>query len=78
MSTVSTTFVWSGSRLRAEALLAGILPDDSESFDVKLVDADDGVELQITVVGNSLKTVRATLDDILACLSAADSSLDAF
>ncbi|MBT4050247.1 MAG: hypothetical protein HOD67_01865 [Euryarchaeota archaeon] len=77
MPSVSTTFVWSGSRSRAEALLAGISADDPESFDAKIIDVGNGTELRITVVGTSLKTVRMTMDDLLACLSAADSGLDA-
>ncbi|RZD33976.1 MAG: hypothetical protein CXT72_06950 [Methanobacteriota archaeon] len=77
MLAVSTTFVWSGSRSRAEALLAGISADDPESFDAKIIDVGNGTELRITVVGTSLKTVRMTMDDLLACLSAADSGLDA-
>jgi len=57
--------------------LAGISADDPESFDAKIIDVGNGTELRITVVGTSLKTVRMTMDDLLACLSAADSGLDA-
>ena len=77
MPSVSTTFIWSGARPRAEALLAGISADDPGSFDAKITDTENGAELRITVVGTSLKTVRTTMDDLLACLSAADSGLDA-
>ncbi|NRB12285.1 MAG: hypothetical protein HRU44_03530 [Candidatus Thalassarchaeum sp.] len=40
------------------------------------MEVDGCVELRIRVVGEELKTVRSTVDDLLACLAAAESSLD--
>ena len=76
MSSVETDIVWTGSRARAEALMAGVSPDDPETFEVEIVEVKEGVELRIRVVGEELKTVRSTVDDLLACLAAAESSLD--
>ena len=76
MSSVEADIIWVGPRERAEALLAAISPDDPESFEADVVEVGDGVELRISVSGDHLKTVRSTVDDLLACLAAAESSLD--
>ena len=76
MSSVEADIIWVGPRERAEALLAAISPDDPESFEADIVEVGDGVELRISVTGDHLKTVRSTVDDLLACLAAAESSLD--
>ena len=76
MSNVEADIIWVGPRERAEALLAAISPDDPESFEADIVEVGDGVELRISVSGDHLKTVRSTVDDLLACLAAAESSLD--
>ena len=76
MSSVEADIIWVGPRGRAEALLAAISPDDPESFEADIVEVGDGVELRISVAGDHLKTVRSTVDDLLACLAAAESSLD--
>ena len=76
MSSVEADIIWVGPRERAEALLAAISPDDPESFEADIVEVGDGVELRISVSGDHLKTVRSTVDDLLACLAAAESSLD--
>jgi len=76
MSRVETDIVWTGSRARAEALLAAVSPDDPDSFEAEIVEVGDGAELRIIVVGEKLTTVRSTVDDLLACLAAAESSLD--
>jgi len=76
MSSVETDIVWTGSRARAEALMAAVSPDDPETFEVEIVEVRGGVELRIRVVGEELKTVRSTVDDLLACLAAAESILD--
>ena len=76
MSSVEADIIWVGPRERAEALLAAISPDDPESFEADIVEVGDGVELRIRVSGDHLKTVRSTVDDLLACLAAAESSLD--
>jgi hypothetical protein len=76
MSSVEADIIWVGPRERAEALLAAISPDDPESFEADIVEVGDGAELRISVTGDHLKTVRSTVDDLLACLAAAESSLD--
>ena len=76
MSSGEADIIWVGPRERAEALLAAISPDDPESFEADIVEVGDGVELRISVSGDHLKTVRSTVDDLLACLAAAESSLD--
>jgi hypothetical protein len=76
MSSVETEIIWTGSRARAEALMAAVSPDDPETFVAEIVEVGERVELRIRVVGEELKTVRSTIDDLLACLAAAESSLD--
>ena len=76
MSSVVADIIWAGPRERAEALLAAVAPDDPETFEAEIVEVDGCVELRIRVIGEELKTVRSTVDDLLACLAAAESSLD--
>ena len=57
-------------------MLAAVSPDDPDSFESEIVEVGDGAELRIIVVGEQLTTVRSTVDDLLACLAAAESSLD--
>jgi len=76
MGRAETEIVWSGSLERAGALLAAVSPDDPDSFEAEIVEVGGGAELRIRVVGGQLKTVRSTVDDLLACLAAAESSLD--
>jgi len=77
VSEVETEIVWTGELRRAEILLAAISPDDPDTFDASIVANPDGTaELRIIVKGESLASVRATVDDLLACLGAAESSLD--
>ncbi|MEC8873799.1 MAG: KEOPS complex subunit Pcc1 [Candidatus Thermoplasmatota archaeon] len=77
MGNAETAIVWSGSRARAEALLAAIFPDDPEDFEASLEGDGEYVELRIIVRSENLRKARATVDDILACLSAAESGLGA-
>jgi len=76
MGEVEAEIVWVGPRERAAALLTAVSPDDPDSFESEIVEVEGGVELRIRVVGNRLKTVRSTVDDLLACLAAAESSLE--
>jgi hypothetical protein len=66
---------WSGSKEDAQALLQAISPDDSESFTIDLDIEDDFATLTIIVSEQSVRTLRTTIDDILACLSAAESAI---
>ena len=76
MGKVTTSILWTGSKERGEALLAAISPDDPDDFTVELSDSGDSTELRIEVTMNGLGRSRATVDDILACLSAAESGLN--
>ena len=68
--------VWTGSREVAENLLESIMPDDPESFESEIVESEDGVSLTILITSSELSELRATVDDILACLSAVEGSLE--
>ena len=68
--------VWTGSREVAENLLESIMPDDPESFESEIVESDNGVSLTILISSSELSELRATVDDILACLSAVEGSLE--
>lgn len=76
MSGIEAEIVWCGNEKRARSLLAAISPDDPDSFVAEISGKGDSVELKITVSGDKLETVRSTVDDLLACLAAAESSLD--
>lgn len=68
--------VWTGSKGMAENLLESIMPDDPDSFESEIVESGDGVSLTILVSSSELSELRATVDDILACLSAVEGSLE--
>ena len=76
MGKVTASILWTGSRERGEALLAAISPDDPDDFTVELLHFRDYVELRIGVTTDGLSRSRSSVDDILACLSAAESGLD--
>lgn len=68
---------WIGARDRGQALLTAITADDSQYFEAQLLDVGDNqVELIIEVNAETLASLRATMDDLLACLSAVETSLD--
>ena len=77
MSSVSTTLVWTGSQSRADSLLAGISADDPGTFSAEVIENNGQWELKILVIGDSLRNVRSTVDDLLACLGAIESTLNA-
>ena len=69
---------WIGGAERARALLSAIEADDPEMFTAEIIDLDDGqVELIVAVTADSIPSLQSTMDDLLACLAAAESSLDA-
>ncbi|MBR79717.1 MAG: hypothetical protein CMA88_02910 [Euryarchaeota archaeon] len=76
MTKAKVSVIWRGSRGRGSALLAAICPDDPDDFHAELVGEGDSVELKISIESGGLGQSRATVDDILACLSAAESGLD--
>lgn len=63
---------WTGTRARAEALRDAILADDPDSFEVEVEESG----LILRVRADRLQTLQATVDDLLACLSAAETALD--
>lgn len=76
MESVSTTLIINGSRSHIEALLAGISADDPETFEAKIIENKNNYQLKILVSGENLATVRSTVDDLLACLGAIESTLN--
>ena len=76
MAEVEASIVWKGELDRGEALLAAISPDDPEDFSVELSKDGNQVHLTIVVSSEGLGRSRASVDDILACLAAAESGLD--
>ena len=76
MGEVEASIIWKGELVRGEALLAAISPDDPEDFSVELQKDGDQARLRIVVSSEGLGRSRASVDDILACLAAAESGLD--
>lgn len=69
---------WEGPRARGKALQSAISADDPEDFEIELNDIDENhVELIIRVSAENIRTMQVTMDDLLACLAAAETSLDA-
>ena len=76
MESVSTTLTINGSKSHVDALFAGISADDPDTFEAKIIENEGGFQLRILVVGENLTTVRNTIDDLLACLGAIESTLN--
>ena len=76
MEDATARVVWTGSRDVAENLLESIMPDDPDSFESEIVESGAGVRLTILVASSELSELRATVEDILACLSAVEGSLE--
>jgi hypothetical protein len=78
MSSNRVTIQWTGSKARADALLAAVVVDDPEAFEISVTPLPDGDAcLTLSLKDDRLRTIRATVDDLLACLSAAESALEA-
>jgi hypothetical protein len=76
MGEVKASIIWKGDFARGEALLAAICPDDPDDFSVQLRKDGDRAQLRVVVSSEGLGRSRASVDDILACLAAAESGLD--
>ena len=63
---------WAGNPDELEVLKASIEIDDPDSFDIIILDD----KMEIRVYSASLRSLRSTVDDILACLAAAESALN--
>lgn len=73
---VRASIIWRGEMDRGKALLAAISPDDPDDFHVELVEDGELSRLSIALSSKGLSQSRTTVDDILACLAAAESGLD--
>ena len=69
---------WIGDAEKAQALLSAIEADDPGMFTAEVKNLDGSLaELIVDVTADSIATLQSTMDDLLACLAAAESSLDA-
>ena len=69
---------WIGDAGKAQALLSAIEADDPGMFTAEVINLDDAqAELIVGVTADSITTLQSTMDDLLACLAAAEASLDA-
>ena len=69
---------WFGDRERAHALLSAIEADDPGMFTADIANlVDNRAVLTISVTADSITSLQSTMDDLLACLSAVEVSLDA-
>jgi hypothetical protein len=59
---------------RLSTLKASISVDDPDSFSIKM--DHEAVEMHITVQSNNMRTLRNTMDDILACIAAVEATLE--
>ena len=69
---------WIGDAEKAQALLSAIEADDPGMFTAEVINLGDGqAELIVGVTADTITTLQSTMDDLLACLAAAEASLDA-
>lgn len=67
---------WTGEPEEVEILVNTLKVDDPESFIIESISLDaENAELKVTVVSKSPSSLRSTVDDILTCLMAANSTL---
>tara|TARA_B100001996_G_scaffold353223_1_gene314433 strand:+ start:18 stop:452 length:435 start_codon:yes stop_codon:yes gene_type:complete len=70
------TLSWTGDLKEVEILANTLKVDDPESFILESIILDDNnAELKVTVISKSPSSLRSTVDDILTCLMAANSTL---
>ena len=70
------TLSWTGEQSEVEILVNTLKVDDPESFVIESVLLDDeNAELRVIVVSSSPSSLRSTVDDIMTCLLAANSTL---
>ena len=70
------TLSWTGEQREVEILVNTLKVDDPESFVIESVLLDDeNAELRVIVVSSSPSSLRSTVDDIMTCLLAANSTL---
>tara|TARA_Y100001980_G_C14555714_1_gene344927 strand:+ start:2059 stop:2316 length:258 start_codon:yes stop_codon:yes gene_type:complete len=67
---------WTGEQTEVEILANTLKVDDPESFILESITFDNmSAELRVTVISKSPSSLRSTVDDILTCLMAANSTL---
>lgn len=59
---------------RLLTLKASISVDDPDAFSIKM--DHEAVEMRIIVQSDSMRTLRNTMDDILACIAAVEATLE--
>lgn len=70
------TLSWTGSPEDVRILMTSLAIDDPDAFVVESVKIDENsAELRLTVVSKDPGRLRATMDDLMACLSAAEAAL---
>jgi len=73
----SATLSWRGTPEEVRILATSLRIDDPEAFVVESVMiSDDSAELRLTVISGNPGRLRATMDDLMACLSAAEAMLE--
>lgn len=70
------TINWKGNEVDANALLQSIIPDDSDMFIANIENDGTNHILMIKIEADSLRQLRATADDVLACLAAAEAVIN--
>tara|TARA_A100001037_G_C15116789_1_gene621798 strand:- start:1830 stop:2075 length:246 start_codon:yes stop_codon:yes gene_type:complete len=70
------TINWKGNEVDANALLQSIIPDDSDMFIANIENDGTNHILMIRIEADSLRQLRATADDVLACLAAAEAVIN--
>ena len=70
------TINWKGNEVDANALLQSIIPDDSDLFIANIEHDGTNHILMIRIEADSLRQLRATADDVLACLAAAEAVIN--
>ncbi len=71
MESHEAVLTWFGNSNQLEVLKSSIEIDDSDSFEIAIKED----RMEIRVCSPSLRSLRSTVDDILACLSAAEITL---
>ena len=76
MMEMELTINWKGNEVDANALLQSIIPDDSDMFIANIENDGTNHILMIRIEADSLRQLRATADDVLACLAAAEAVIN--
>ena len=70
------TLSWTGTPEEVRILANSLRIDDPDAFVVESVIIDDeSAELRLTVISENPQRLRSTMDDLIACLSAAEATL---